>query len=154
MSSTTTANAYGIGIMTMIVALTASIIFYQSFYLPESLQKPTVDDHILHPTNVRNIDMIVGSDREDQTDNFIPKIVAIQLGVDNMVRWTNLDATAHTVTPDDITVDSYSGDFGSLGVIRAGDIYEFLFTEARVIPYHCDPHPWMTGTLDITRQRF
>ena len=43
----------------------------------------------------------------------------------------------------------YSGDFGSTGVIKPGEIYEFLFTEAPpnipvTIEYHCDPHPWMT----------
>lgn len=154
MSSATTANAYGIGIMTMIVAVAASAIFYQSFYLPESLQRPAVDDHILNPTQIQEIEIIPGSSSPDQQDNYVPKAVNIQLGVNNLVRWINTDDVAHTVTPDSPTEDSYSGIFESEGVIRAGETYEFLFTEEREIPYHCEPHPWMTGTLDITRQRF
>lgn len=154
MSTTTTANAYGVGIMTMIVGLAAVIVFYQSFYLPESLQKPSVDDHILHPTQILNINIVLGSANADQQDNYQPKIANIQLGIDNHVIWTNSDDTAHTVTPDHTTVDSYSGEFGSLGVIRPGETYEFLFTESNEIPYHCDPHPWMTGMLEITKQRF
>ena len=40
-----------------------------------------------------------------------------------------------------------------------GDEYEFLFTKAPpngawVITYHCHPHPWMTGTIEITKSRF
>ena len=37
--------------------------------------------------------------------------------------------------------------------------YEFLFTEAPpnipvTIAYHCDPHPWMTGTVVVSQARF
>ena len=54
---------------------------------------------------------------------------------------------------------AYSGDFGSVGVIKPGDTYEFLFTEAPpntpvTIDYHCDPHPWMTGTVVVSQARF
>lgn len=154
MSATTTSNAYGIGIMTMIVAVAASVVFYQSFYLPESLEKPAVDEHILHPTDVQIIQMAMGSSSPEQQDYFVPQNVDIQLGTNNLVTWDNIDETAHTVTPDDPFADSYSGDFGSNGVVLPGETFEFLFTEAREFSYHCQPHPWMTGTLSITKQRF
>lgn len=40
-----------------------------------------------------------------------------------------------------------------------GKTYEFLFTEAPpntpvTIAYHCDPHPWMTGTVVVGQARF
>ena len=43
--------------------------------------------------------------------------------------------------------------------IMPGEEYEFLFTDAppngaTVIEYHCEPHPWMTGTVEITKSRF
>ena len=125
------------------------------FYLPEQSAKPSVSEHILHPTNPENIiNMIIGSASEEQQDNFVPKLVNIQLGIDNHVVWVNQDDVAHTVTPDHRTADSYSGDFGSPGVVLPGETYEFLFTEPHHISYHCQPHPWMTGTLEITKQRF
>lgn len=125
------------------------------FYLPEQSAKPAVSEHILHPTHEENIiNMIIGSASEEQQDNFVPKLVNIQLGIDNHVVWVNEDDVAHTVTPDHRTSDSYSGDFGSPGVVLPGETYEFLFTESQTIPYHCQPHPWMTGTLEITKQRF
>ena len=45
------------------------------------------------------------------------------------------------------------------GVVKPGDTYEFLFTEAPpnipvTIDYHCDPHPWMTGTVVVSQARF
>jgi plastocyanin len=149
------ANAYGIGLLTIIVAIAASSVFYQSYYLPESLAKPSVDEHILHPiTEELLIRIIPGSASPEQQDNFIPKLVNIQLGIDNYVVWVNDDDTPHTVTPNHRMADSYSGPFGSDGVIKAGERYEFLFTEPHTIEYYCQPHPWMTGTLEITKQRF
>lgn len=155
MSEVKSGNAYGIGIMTVIVGVVASAIFYQGFYLPESLEKPSVDEHILHPDEeMKEISIIVGSALPDQVDNYIPKIVDIQLGIDNRVVWKNDDDTAHTVTPDHAYAEGYSGPFGSDGVILPGETYEFLFTEEAEIKYHCQPHPWMKGELSITRQRF
>lgn len=154
LSSSTTSHAYGIGIITVIVGLSVGIAFYQMYYLPESLAKPSVDEHILHPVGETIIEMIQGSDNPNQQDNFVPKLVNIQLGVDNLVIWKNVDATPHTVTPDHRAEDSYSGPFGSSGVVKSGEEYEFLFTEPHEIAYHCEPHPWMTGTVIITKQRF
>lgn len=154
LSSPSSSHAYGIGIITVIVGLSVGIIFYQMFYLPESLAKPEVAEHIIHPIDKTDIKMIPGSANPNQQDNFEPKLVNIQLGLDNHVIWTNDDDTPHTVTPDHNIADPYSGPFGSPGVVKAGEKYEFLFTESYEIKYHCEPHPWMTGTLVITEQRF
>lgn len=154
LSSSTSSHAYGIGIITIIVGASVGVIFYQMFYLPESIAKPAVDEHILNPFSQTVIEMILGSANPNQQDNFVPKLVNIQLGVDNHVIWKNTDDTPHTVTPDEPTEDSYSGPFGSDGVVMPGEEYEFIFTEDHEITYHCKPHPWMTGTLKITKQRF
>ncbi len=147
-------HAYGIGIITIIVGMSVGIGFYQMYYIPESLLKPSVSEEILEPVKVTIIEMILGSANPNQQDNFVPKLVNIQLGIDNHVIWKNVDDTPHTVTPDHRAEDSYSGAFGSIGVIKAGEEYEFLFTEDTEIEYHCEPHPWMKGTLIVTKQRF
>ncbi len=149
----TSTHAYGVGILAVIVAVGAGIVFYQMFYLPESLEKPSVSEHILHPVGKTEIIMIMGSGDPNQADNFLPKLPNIELTKNNLVVWINDDSTPHTVTPDHRHKDGYSGEFGSHGVVLAGEKYEFLFTEESVIPYHCDPHPWMTGTLTITKSR-
>ena len=154
MSAPTSSHAYGIGIMAIIVGAAAGIGYYQMYYLPELNAKPKVSAEILNPVGLTHIEMIKGSANSDQKDNFTPKLVPVQLGVDNKVVWTNNDDTAHTVTPDVPYKDPYSGEFGSPGVIKPGTTYEFLFTADQKISYHCTPHPWMKGSLEITKQRF
>ena len=138
--------------MVVIIALGLTISWYTMFWLPEENQKVSVDEHIIDC-----------SSSPEQEDIYIPKYVQVQLTIDNFVVWQNIDETPHTVTPDshdkDEITDPYSGQFGSIGVIMPGENYEFLFTDAppngaKVIDYHCDPHPWMIGTIEITKSRF
>lgn len=153
MSSSTTSHAYGVGLIALLVAVGASTVFYTSFYLPESLAKPSVSEHILKPEGALIIEIVLGAVNEGE-DNYVPNKAIATLEHDNLVRWVNLDDTPHTVTPDHRTSDSYSGDFGSEGVLMPGEEYEFLFTEPQEIHYHCDPHPWMTGSITIEKSRF
>ena len=157
--STSSGSQYGVGLITLLVASSIGIGYYTMFYLPEQLATPDVDEHVLHPVKSTIIEMILGSSLADQQDNYVPKLVNLQLSIDNHVIWNNVDETAHTVTPDHRYTDSYSGDFGSAGVVKPGETYEFLFTEAPpntpvTIAYHCDPHPWMTGTVVVSQARF
>jgi plastocyanin len=153
MSTTTSSHAYGIGVIALILGMSASILFYTSFYLPESLEKPSVDIHILEPTENFIINIVEGAALEGN-DNYVPNNPKITLTVDNHVIWMNDDVTPHTVTPDHRHSDSYSGEFGSTGVVMPGDSYEFIFTEPQELYYHCDPHPWMTGSLIVEKSRF
>ena len=152
MSSPTSSHAYGIGLIALIVGMSASAVFYTSFYLPESLAKPSVSEHILE-AEIFNIKIVLGAVVEGN-ENYVPNKSEVILGFDNNVVWTNTDDTAHTVTPDVPYTDAYSGEFGSPGVIKPGDTYEFLFTEPGEIPYHCQPHPWMTGKISVLVPKF
>lgn len=150
----TSSHAYGIGIIAMIVGVAIGAGYYQMYYLPELNAKPKVSEEILEPVQATHLAMIIGSANSEQKDNFVPKIANIQLGIDNKVIWTNNDETAHTVTPDKPYEDKYSGEFGSPGVIKPGETYEFLFTHDAKVSYHCSPHPWMKASLEVTKQRF
>ena len=153
MSTPTSSHAYGVGVIALIIGMSVSVIFYTSFYLPESLAKPSVAEHILNPEKDFIIEIVLGA-VIDGNENYVPNKAKVLLGISNKVIWKNLDDTPHTVTPDHRASDSYSGDFGSIGVIKSGESFEFLFTEAQEIPYHCEPHPWMTGTIAIEKSRF
>jgi plastocyanin len=150
----TSSHAYGIGLIAVIVGAAVGMAYYQMYYLPELTAKPKVSKEVLEPVDITHIEMIPGSANPDQKDNFTPKLVNIQLGVDNKVVWTNKDDTAHSVTPDTPYDDPYSGKFGSPGLVKPGTTFEFLFTDDAEITYHCDPHPWMKGKLVVTKQRF
>lgn len=138
----------------MIVALSAVVVFYTSYYIPESLAKPSVSHEILEPSQGDFIIEIVPGAVIEGNENYVPNKPTVLLGINNKVIWKNSDDTAHTVTPDHRQADSYSGDFGSVGVLKPGDTYEFLFTEPQEVPYHCQPHPWMTGTVIVEKSRF
>ena len=153
MSKATSNHAYGIGVIALIIGMSVSVIFYTSFYVPESLAKPSVSEHILNPETDFIIEIVPGAIIEGN-ENYVPNKAKVLLGISNKVIWQNLDDTAHTVTPDHRTSDAYSGDFGSVGVIKPGESFEFLFTDAQEILYHCEPHPWMTGKISIDLSRF
>ena len=153
MSMPTSSHAYGIGMIALIIGMSASVVFYTSFYLPESMAKPSVSDHILHPEEDFIIEIVSGAVVEGNL-NYVPNKPTVTLSINNKVIWQNNDDTAHTVTPDHRSEDSYSGDFGSPGVMKPGESYEFLFTEPQDIPYHCTPHPWMEGTISVELSRF
>ena len=153
MSAPTSSHAYGIGMIALIIGMSASVVFYTSFYLPESLAKPSVSDHILHPEEDFLIDIVPGAVVEGNP-NYVPNKPVVTLTINNNVIWKNNDDTAHTVTPDHRSEDSYSGEFGSPGVMKPGETYEFLFTEPQDVPYHCTPHPWMEGIISVEVSRF
>ena len=153
MSTSTSSHGYGIGVIALIIGMSAVLVFYTSFYLPESLEKPSVSEHILHPAGDFIINIVLGAGLEGN-DNYIPNNAKATLTIDNNVIWLNDDETPHTVTPDHRHSDSYSGDFGSSGVVMPGESYEFLFTEPQEVHYHCDPHPWMTGSIVVEKSRF
>ena len=153
MSMPTSSHAYGIGVIAVIIGMSVSVVFYTSFYLPESLTKPSVSEHILNPDGDFIIEIVPGAVL-DGNENYVPNQASVILGISNKVIWENNDDTAHTVTPDHRASDAYSGDFGSLGVLKPGDSYEFLFTETNEIPYHCEPHPWMKGKITVDLSRF
>ncbi|HJJ23497.1 MAG TPA: plastocyanin/azurin family copper-binding protein [Nitrosopumilus sp.] len=153
MSASTSSHAYGIGVIALIIGMSASVVFYTSFYLPESLEKPSVSAHILNPEGDFIIEIVLGAVIEGN-ENYVPNQSKVSLGINNKVIWQNNDDTAHTVTPDHRSSDGYSGDFGSVGVLKPGDSYEFLFTEPQEVPYHCNPHPWMTGKILVELSRF
>jgi plastocyanin len=153
MSGPTSSHAYGIGMIALIIGMSASVVFYTSFYLPESMAKPSVSEHILEPEGNFIIEIVPGAVVEGNK-NYVPNNAVVALTINNKVIWQNNDDTAHTVTPDHRSEDSYSGEFGSPGVMKPGESYEFLFTEPQDVPYHCTPHPWMEGTISVELSRF
>jgi plastocyanin len=61
----------------------------------------------------------------------------------NSVTWVNCETsgTAHTSTSDQ--------DVWSSPLLAPGDAFTQTFDTPGVYPYHCDPHPFMTGTVTV-----
>jgi amicyanin len=74
---------------------------------------------------------------------FSPANITVKVGT--KVTWTNDDSVGHTVTADDPSSDApASGTFGK------GETYSFTFNKAGTYDYHCEPHPYMKGTVTVT----
>ena len=72
---------------------------------------------------------------------FEPAKITIVIGVNNTVVWKNEDSDWHTA-------HSNIPEFNS-GLIPPGGNFTHTFLRAGVYPYHCDPHPWMTGVVTV-----
>ena len=149
MSLPSSSHAYGIGLIAVIIGAALGVSYYQLYYIPEFNAKPVIPEKVINPSDTTTITIVPGAENPAQEQNFLPKTMKVQLGVNNRVVWKNAGESAHTVTPDKPFKDAYSGDFGSPGVIKPGGTYQFVFTQEAVIPYHCEPHPWMKGTITI-----
>jgi len=147
-------NAAGISIMAFIIAVTASMTYYQFVYTKEASAKPQLPEEVLNPPESVKVSIIEGSALQSQQRNFVPKEIRGTLGLNNKIVWTNVDTTAHTVTSDNQYSDQISGPFNSiesLGIIPPQKTYEFTFTKDGEYAYHCEPHPWMTGKVIIVK---
>lgn len=58
------------------------------------------------------------------------------------VRFVNDDDTTHTFTADDGLFDS--------GPVEPGDDYHYAFDGPVTVAFHCEIHPSMTGSVEVT----
>lgn len=75
---------------------------------------------------------------------FSPAEVTVKAGT--TVRWVNMDGVDHTV--------NFGGQYNDMEAMGSGmmghmDFYSYTFREPGTYPYHCDPHPYMTGTVTV-----
>jgi plastocyanin len=147
-------HAAGISIMAFIITVAASMAYYQFVYTKEANAKPQIAEEVLNPAETVKVSIIEGSSQPSQQRNFEPKEIRGTLGINNKIVWTNVDTTAHSVTTDNQYSDQISGPFNSIdstGLILPQKTYEFTFTKDGEYPYHCEPHPWMTGKVTIVK---
>jgi amicyanin len=73
---------------------------------------------------------------------FAPMITKVNVG--DTITWTNMDGVHHNVVAD---TKSDSAPNGPL--IGKGETYSFKFTKAGSYSFHCEPHPYMHGTVIV-----
>jgi len=73
--------------------------------------------------------------------SFTPALVKLVIGVNNTVIWKNEDSVWHTAHSNIPEFDSK--------MIPPGASFTHTFQKAGSFPYHCDPHPWMTGLVVV-----
>jgi glucose/arabinose dehydrogenase/plastocyanin len=70
---------------------------------------------------------------------FSPDNVMAVMG--DTVRWTEMDGAGHSTTSDDALWDSDALPFNGT--------FSFVFNTPGNFPYHCTPHPFMTGNVAV-----
>jgi plastocyanin len=147
-------QAAGISIVAFIIAVTASMAYYQFVYTKEANAKPQLPAEVLNPPDSVKVSILQGSSQPSQQKNFEPKEARGTLGINNKIIWTNTDTTAHSVTSDNQYKDQINGPFNSIdsiGLVLPQKTFEFTFTKDGEYAYHYEPHPWMTGKVIIVK---
>lgn len=75
---------------------------------------------------------------------FNPKVLTVKVGT--TVTWTNNDIAKHNIAVDDGA--PAGGPKGPL--FGQGETFKFTFNTAGTYKYHCEPHPYMHGEVDVT----
>lgn len=68
----------------------------------------------------------------------------IQVKKGTVVTWTNQDSVRHNINPD-----KESDDFKASELLAKGETYTFTFNTVGTYTYHCSPHPYMKGTVEV-----
>ncbi len=71
---------------------------------------------------------------------YSPKELTISVG--ETVIWTNRDSVRHNVVSD-------SGNELAADLLGQNESYTHTFDRAGEYPYHCAPHPFMTGKIVV-----
>ena len=73
--------------------------------------------------------------------NYSPNTITVVIGVNNTLKFMNLDGNAHTVTSTGSAFDS--------GNIAVGSSWTHTFSTTGTFIFHCTYHSWMTGTITV-----
>ncbi|HTE58021.1 MAG TPA: cupredoxin family copper-binding protein [Verrucomicrobiae bacterium] len=77
-----------------------------------------------------------------QEFSFNPAKITVKKGT--KVTWTNKDSTKHDVTPDT------EGAFTKSELLGQNESYSVTFDTVGSFSYHCSPHPYMKGIVEVT----
>jgi len=73
---------------------------------------------------------------------FTPGKITVKKGT--TITFENLDIAPHTVTVDDESIEGPKSKlFGK------GETFQYTFDEVGSFPYHCQPHPYMKGVIEV-----
>lgn len=76
---------------------------------------------------------------------FNPNPIKIKQGT--TVTWSNTDIARHNIVSDG--GQAVGGPNGPL--FGKGETYKFTFNTVGTFKYHCEPHPYMHGSVEVTQ---
>lgn len=115
---------------------------------PTANSNPVSNDEVVDLTSEESIVVKI------KNYEYVPKNIKIKNGT--KVTWINEDDMKHNVMLDH--EDSDKPHDASLGqdptkfegpLLAKGESYSFTFNTSSNNPYHCSPHPWMKGKVEV-----
>lgn len=100
---------------------------------------PPVTSNGAGPTT-HHVNIVEGESTEQW--GFDPPTLQVRVG--DTVVWRNTGSVEHTATEDNGAFDS--------GLLATGETFEHTFDEAGTFRYHCEPHPFMTATVVVSKK--
>lgn len=76
---------------------------------------------------------------------FTPAQLTVKKGT--TVTWTNRDSMGHNVVSDEDAPEG--GPPKESELFGQGEAFSFTFDTVGTFPYHCTPHPFMQGTVEV-----
>lgn len=89
-----------------------------------------------------SVENVTGIDHSVKIGDFMYSPYELVIGIEETVRWTNLDVAKHTVTSHG------EGPLNS-GVLEKEETYSYTFNELGEYYYHCHFHPDMEGKIIV-----
>ena len=103
-------------------------------------------DYINNPKEDASVIIPKGASNPDCGKCYVPSVIKVVLGVNNTIRWTNLDDASSSVISD-------KGFFNS-GSILPNQTWSFVFQKVGSYQYHSDLHPWMKGEVIVMKKEY
>ncbi|GAC1371154.1 MAG: hypothetical protein NVSMB39_4660 [Candidatus Saccharimonadales bacterium] len=101
-----------------------------------SMTMPTTSQAMASPANDHSV--VIANYK------FSPTPLKVKKGT--TVTWTNTDVARHNIVADD--GQPAGGPSGPL--FGKGETYQFTFNTVGTYSYHCEPHPYMHGKIEVT----
>jgi amicyanin len=122
----------------------AAVVLVVGFVLLSGSKKSSSTSTTPSSTTKTDTSGAVSADKvEIKSFAFGPASITVKVGT--TVTWTNTDDVKHTVTADTESADAPKSELFGKGLT-----YSYTFKKAGTYAYHCEPHPYMKGTVVVT----
>jgi plastocyanin len=122
------------------IGITVSVAFVLSLYITSVAAQNQSSSTSASTATTTDITIPQGASAQQVTQFYMP--VNASIPKDATVTWTNKDIAPHTATADDGSFDA--------GTINPGSTASAMITGQGTVPYHCNIHPWMHGSLQVS----
>lgn len=122
------------------IGITLSIAFVSSLYITSVAAQNQSSSTSAGTATTTGITIPQGASAQQVNQFYMP--VNASVPKDSSVTWSNKDIAPHTATADDGSFDA--------STINPGSMASAMIKGQGTVPYHCNIHPLMHGSLQVS----